>query len=194
MSDVFEIIKKRRSTRKFNDRKVAREDAEKILAAGQFAPSGGNNQSCHFIVLSNREKMLEMVALAKEEFAKMEIYDGMYKSLANTIRNSVKSEYDFTYGSSMVILVANRRNYGNAMADSALATENMLLEATELDIKSCYINQIHWLTENSRMREMLSGLGLGEDEDVFCSLVLGYSDNEITVPLKRFGNRITYID
>ena len=42
----------------------------------------------------------------------------------------------------MLVLAANRRGYGNAMADCALAMENMFLQATAMGLGSCYIGDI----------------------------------------------------
>ena len=70
----------------------------------------------------------------------MQVEEGMYPSLASTIRRAQKGGYDFTYGAPMLVLAANRRGYGNAMADCALAMENMFLQATAMGLGSCYIN------------------------------------------------------
>jgi nitroreductase len=52
---VIEAIKTRRSTRQFDDKGIDRTLIEAVLEAGRFAPSGGNAQSTHFLVVSNRE-------------------------------------------------------------------------------------------------------------------------------------------
>ena len=49
--DMFEIIKTRRSTRSFKEIHVEQEKLDQIIEAARYAPSGGNNQSSHFIVL-----------------------------------------------------------------------------------------------------------------------------------------------
>ena len=54
--DALTLIKTRRSTRKFLQKPVEQEKLEQIIEAGRFAPSGGNNQTTHFIVI--RDKMV----------------------------------------------------------------------------------------------------------------------------------------
>ena len=71
-------------------------------------------------------------------------------------------------------MTANRKDYGNAMADSACALENMMIAANALDLGSCWINQLHWLDEDTRVRGYLEGQGLAEDETVTGGLILGY--------------------
>lgn len=43
--DFLELVKQRRSVRKYEERPLSREQAEQILQAAVYAPSGGNNQS-----------------------------------------------------------------------------------------------------------------------------------------------------
>jgi nitroreductase len=58
---------------------------EKVIEAGRYAPSGGNNQTTHFIVFSNAEILSGMAGLVCKEFAEMEITESMYSSLKNSI-------------------------------------------------------------------------------------------------------------
>lgn len=53
--DVFEIIKTRRSIRKFTDEPVPDEIVNKIIEAGIWAPSGMNNQPWKFAVIKDSE-------------------------------------------------------------------------------------------------------------------------------------------
>ena len=49
--DILEFIKSRRSTRKFTAKEIEAEKLDQILEAGRYAPSGGNSQSTHFLVI-----------------------------------------------------------------------------------------------------------------------------------------------
>lgn len=62
------------------------------------------------------------------------------------------------------------------MADCAVMAEDMMIAAASLEIGSCYINQIHWLSDNINIRIVLERYGLKKDEKIYASLVLGYSD------------------
>ena len=132
-----------------------------------------------------------------QEFSKMEVTENMYASIANSIRASKGGKYMFHYNAPVLILVANRRDYGNNMADSSCALENMMIMANALDLGSCWINQVHWLTDNPVICEYLSGLGLSGEECVCGGLAVGYPDTEdglpVRSPLPRKGNPVTYI-
>ena len=92
-----------------------------------------------------------------------------------------------------MIIVANKKDYGNNQADCALALENMMLEANELDLGSCYINQLKWLNEDQEILSYLQSL----DERVYGSLIVGYPDTNDGKPLRkalpRKGNEVTWL-
>lgn len=190
--EFAELVTRRRSARAYAPRALEAEKLAAILRAGTYAPSGGNNQSCHFLVISDRALICDLVRIAEDIFAQMQILEGMYPSLANTIRRAQKGRFDFTYGAPVLVIVANKAGYGNAMADSAMALENMFLQAADLGVASCYINQFHWLAEDAAIVRALRAIGLAEDETVCAGGVFGYSDQKLP-PLKRFGNIITYV-
>lgn len=194
---MLDYIKSRRSTRKFKSDKVPAELLNQVIEAGRYAPSGGNNQSTHFIVVENKDILTELARLAKEEFSKMQIEENTYKSLANSINASKNGNYVFHYNCPVLIITANKREYGNNIADCSCALENMMLMANALDLGSVWINQLRWLNENPIMVAKMKELGMADDERVYGALAVGYADTEsgmpIRTPLERTGNRVTYI-
>lgn len=196
--DILEFIKSRRSTRKFKDIAVEQENIEKVLEAGRYAPSGGNCQTVHFMVVRNQKVLSKLAELVQQEFALMEETPGMYKSIVNSIRASKKGGYIFHYAAPVLIIVANQKDYGNNIADCSCALENMMLMANAMDLGSCWINQLKWLNENPTLLSYLRELGLKEEERVYGALAIGYADTASGLPdrepLKRTGNEVTYID
>ena len=195
--DMLEFIKSRRSTRRFKADAVEKEKLDQVLEAGRYAPSGGNCQTTHFIVVSNQEVLRKLADLVQQEFAVMEETPGMYKSIVNSIRSSKKGDYVFHYAAPVLIIVANQKDYGNNIADCSCALENMMLMANTLDLGSCWINQLKWLNENPVLLNFVQGLGLKEGERVYGALAVGYADTKDGLPerepLKRTGNEVTYI-
>ena len=194
---TLEAIRTRRSTRRFSDKPVELEKLDKIVNAGRYAPSGGNSQTCHFIVIRNKDVLANLAELAQSAFAKMEITEGMYKSIANSIRASKKGNYVFHYDPDTLIIVANQKDYGNNIADCACALENMMIAANELDLGSVWINQLKWLNEDETLLKYERTLGLEENERIYGALAVGYADTEDGLPnrtpLPRNGNEVTYI-
>lgn len=194
MNETLRTIKTRRSVRKFKKETLSREHLVEIIEAGRFAPSGGSNQTCHIIAVENIAVLKELSALVLEELAKMEVTPDTYKSLANCITLAKKGTYDFTFKAPAIIIVTNRTTYSNSMADSACMLENMMLAAHSLGVGSCWLNQLHWLTDNKRIRDYLYGLDMDGEYSVYGSLALGYPDMEILPPLPRTGNKFNIIE
>lgn len=170
---------------------------EQVVEAGRYAPSGGNSQSTHFIVIENREVLDKLAAMAKAEFAKMEVAADTYRSLANSINASKNGNYVFHYNCPVLIVTANKKDYGNNIADCSCALENMMLMANSLDLGSVWINQLRWLNENRVLLAAMRELGMEEDDRVYGALALGYADSEDGLPcrqpLERVGNKVTYV-
>ena len=194
--DAIVAILTRRSTRRFDNKIPDKEMIQKVVNAGRYAPSGANSQTSHFIVITNKEVLKEIAELVQGEFAKMEISEDMYVSLKGSINASKKGDYVFHYNAPVLIVTANKKGYGNAIADSSCALENMMIAANAFDLGSCWINQLHWLDDNERIRTFLEGYGLKKDETITGGLALGFSENGLPnrKPLDRKGNVVTWVE
>ena len=179
--NTYESILTRRSTRKYLNKPVSKELLEKIIETGRYSPSGGNSQSNHFIVIQNKQIIDRLVKMVEKAFSKMEITENMYRSLQNSINLSKKGGYVFSYNAPVLIIVANKRDYGNNQADCAIALEN----------------QLKWLNEDRKILSYLQSLGMKEDERVYGSLIIGYPDTNDGKPLRkvlpRKGNVVTWL-
>ena len=172
-----------------------RELIERVIEAGRAAPSGSNSQTTHMLVITDRRALNELAAIVQEAFAAMEVGPEAYVSLRHSVSAAKRGGYVFHYGAPVLIVTANRKGYGNAMADSACALENMMIAANALDLGACWINQLHWLDDDANVRAYMVRLGLGEDETVTGGLILGYGYDGLLVrdELKRTGNPVTWI-
>lgn len=192
MTNIEEIIKNRRSVRKFNDKPITDDELSTIVEAGRWAPTGGNCQTVHFLVITNKDVLATLRLRVKEAFSVMELSDDQYISIQNSIKLAKQGNYVYDYNAPVLVVVANRRGYPNAIADSACALQNMMLTAESMGIGSCWINQLHWLDENQHIREYLEPLGLGSDETICGAVALGnYDGTHARKP--RTGMKADYI-
>ena len=197
--DVFSCIATRHSTRKFKEEPVPQEVLDKVIEAGRQAPSGKHKNQSRFIVIRKKEVLQELIALVQQEFAKMEVTPENDDNFGGAIRAAKKGGYVFMYNAPVLIVVANKRDYGNKYADVSCAMQNMMmLAANALDLGSCWINQLRWLQDNPVLRGYLQKLGMAEDEEVCASLSIGYPDTPDGLPGRRVmpvtGNPVVYID
>lgn len=111
-----EIIS-RRSIRKYKDMPVDEKLIEKMLRAGMYAPSAGNEKPWHFIIVKDREKL--------NEIARVHVHAQMLKEAPLAI-----------------IVCANTSNvkYNGAfwIQDIAASTQNILLQAEAMGIGTCW--------------------------------------------------------
>lgn len=114
MNEIF----KRRSIRKYTDKKVSEEDIEKVLRAAMCAPSAGNEQPWEFIVVEDRAQMNALM--------EQNPYSNMLKEASCAIvvcgdLSLQKFDYDFW------------------TQDCAAATQNILLEAVSLGLGAVWL-------------------------------------------------------
>ena len=196
--EALEALVTRRSTRKYKPDPVEQEKIDKILEAGRQAPSGGNNQTSHFFVIRNREVLDKLIVMTEKAFAAMEATENTYASMKHSINASKKGGYVFCYNAPVLIVVANRKDYGNNIADCACTIENMMVAANALDLGSCWINQLKWLNEDTEIVEYLRGFGMKENERVYGAVIIGYPATESGLPNRNLmtlkGNEVTWID
>ena len=127
--DIFEVIEKRRSIRKFKHEPITNEHLRKILEAGRLAPSGGNRQPWYFIVARDLETKKAISASSKLE--------GNQKLLlsADTIIVLVSNpELEKEHRSQFI---CSERSWYKQ--DPMLAGEHMILAATALGYGTCWI-------------------------------------------------------
>jgi len=123
--DLFRVIEKRRSIRKFKNIPVANEDLKKILEAGRLAPSGGNRQPWYFVIVRDFEtKRALSVAANNQKF--IADADVVIVALGDPMIDSIKLPYK---------LSSSRMPYKQ---DPMIAVEHMVLAATALGYGTCW--------------------------------------------------------
>ena len=195
--DALNLIKTRRSTRRFQERAVENDKLDAIIEAGRHAPSGSNSQTTHFLVITDTNVLNELAVMVKREFSTWEITPNMYRSMVKTIKASQSEHFVFHYNAPVLIVTANKKDYTNNMADCACALENMMIMANALDLGSCWINQLKWLNECEAVNALFRRYGMADDERIYGAVSIGYADTEDGLPsrnpLPRTGNPVTYI-
>ena len=193
MNDVIETMVSRRSCRKFTRQQLTEDQLQAVLTAGRYAPTGGNCQLTHFLVIQDGAVLSELSARVQSAFARMELTEDLYASIRNSIQASRLGTYHYDYQAPTLIVVASRAGYPNAMADCACAIENMMVAATSLGLGSCWINQLRWLDGNEGIHRYLETLGLGAEETVCGAVALGEPQEEAKPPRPRTGMTVTYV-
>lgn len=189
----FELIRTRRSTRRFRQIPVEQKKLSRLVESGRYAPSGCNSQTTHFMMIKDAGVLSELAVMVREEMRKT-----TDPALIQGRKAAQSDNYIFHYHAPVLIVTANQKDYNNNIADCACALQNIMLMANEMDLGSCYINQLKHLNENPRLLSYFRSLGLGENERIYGAVAIGYPDTESGLPnrtiIERTGNPVTIID
>lgn len=161
--ELEEAIMGRRSVRDYETRPIPEETIGQILKAGAMAPSAMDAQPCRFIVIENRQRMLEVAEKIKQRLGAL----GFGARLAERAR--IKPDVIF-YGAPLLILVVAEKSDW-AETDCALAAQNMMLRAYDLGLGSCFIGFMKVLKDD---RETLRALSVKDSQELYCPLIFGY--------------------
>ncbi len=185
-NEVLDCIRARRSTRKFQERQIEQEHLETLLEAAVWAPSGSNSQSWLFTAVQSHSVLAKLNDLVREGFQRWVADDNYPGKLAAKTR-AQKEDYNFFYHAPTLIIASNRPHYENAMADCALALENIFLAAHSLGLGSCYINQLYWLRDDPGVRDYLSELGIPREHVTCSAAAVGYIAKETDALRRKEG-------
>ena len=137
---LMDIIKERHSIRKYTDEQIGRDDLEKILEAGNFAPNAGGGQRSMMVAIHNKELATYVGKMNMAGFDCSHLAGSFVsKEQPSTIDDpTIKNGF---YDAPTVVCVFCQNNFLFKTADAFCMMENMILQATELGIASCIISR-----------------------------------------------------
>lgn len=190
---LMNVIKARHSVRKYSDRQISRADLELILEAGNYAPNAGGGQRS--MIIGIRDKALTtklgMMNLAKFDRSRLA---GSYVSAEQpSVIDDPKIKNGF-YGAPCVAAIFGQNNFAFRVADAFCIAENMVLQATELDISSCIISRGEETFDNPEGAELLKAWGVPENYSCVCFVIFGHIDGDPPHFKPRKPDRVKIIE
>lgn len=170
--EFFEVIRERRSIRKYKDLPVAAETIEKILEAARMAPSWHNQQCWRFLVLTSataREKLLDVVSDANP------VKKGLHQAPVVIVICGCPEES------------SKRDGKEYYMADAAIAFEHICLAAKALGLGTCWIGGF----DEGALKQIL---GIPETVRIVGMTPLGYPDQEPNPRPRKALSEIAFIE
>ena len=121
MRNTLDVIKERRSIRKFKPEQIKEEELQAIVESGLYAPSAINKQSWNFTVIQNQEILAELNEATKN----------VARNLDNEALKRIgeNEKYNCFYYAPTVILVSGKDEERSKVMDCSAATQNMLIAA-----------------------------------------------------------------
>lgn len=156
MTSFYELLKNRRSIRKYQNRPVEQEKIDSILRSALMSPASKRTNGWEFIVVDNRDTLIKM-ADCREAGCK------------------------FVADAPMAIVVcANPEKSDVWFEDASIAALIIQLAAADLELGSCWVqvyNRMHTETETSGAF-IRSLLNIPENLEVLNIVTIGYKDED----------------
>lgn len=191
--ELLEIIRARHSMRKYTDEQISREDLEKILEAGNFAPNAGGGQRSMMVAIRNKELVEKIGRMNVANFDRSNLA-GSYvsKEQPSTIDDpNIKSGF---YGAPSVVAIFGQDRFVFREADAFCMAENMILQATELGIASCIISRGAETFVSEEGQALLNEWNVPVNYSAICFVILGYIDGEEPQSKPRKIGRIQIVE
>ena len=150
---------------------VPEELLDKIIEAGLYAASARNHQSSVIIAVTDKDLIARMSETNRQIWGKPEGTDPFY-------------------GAPAVLVVLDRKDWRNAVADGSLVLGNMMLAAHALGLGSCWINRAAETFEQDGYKALLKDLGLEGEYVGIGNCIVGYTDGDEPEPLPRKEGRV----
>ena len=190
MNNVFNVIRHRRSIRKFKHKDIPQKYINKIISAAHLAPSAGNQKNWEFIIIRNNKikedlkkaviDRIDSISLkmnsrhAKNEIISYARYLTFFNE-APVVIAVVAKPYDSLTGRLLKRYEPNVNHVSSAGIQSvAAAIQNFLLAASALRIGSCWMSGP--LVAKEKLEEILS---IKAPDDLLALIPLGYADKKI---------------
>lgn len=187
MERVIDLIKYRRSIRMFEPKPLERDAVETLLEAARYAPSGHNKQSWLFTAITNPSILDQLNRLVREGFETLALTDSDPVELCDAKKKVQlqQDNYCFYYHAPCLIIASNLATAHNGRADCACALENMFLTSFDMGLGACWVNQLHWLDKNPKLRAYLEDLHIPPEHTICGSGVFGYPACPVPNPSPR---------
>jgi len=171
--ELLELMKTRRSIRKYLDMQIPKEDLEKIIAAGTYAPNAGGGQRSIIVGIHNKGLTEKIGKLNLSLFDKSKLI-GSYVSKDQPSIIDDPSIISGFYGAPTVCVIFAPINFLYSVADAFCVAENMVLEAFNLGIASCIIARGEETFDNPMGVELLENWQVPKQYIARCFVLLGY--------------------
>jgi nitroreductase len=166
--DLYEVVRTRRSVRKYRPDPVPQEVLDRVLDAARIAPSGSNRQPTRLIVVSDPQTKQKLVPMC---------HDQAFIATAPVVICALGRDIKYNRGEWM-------GDYA-MIVDVAIAVDHLTLAARAEGLGTCWIGSFN----NADLRELLA---LPEDVNVVALTPIGYPEGDAftepqgRIPLDEF--------
>ena len=192
--ELLEMMKTRRSIRKYTAQRVEKEKLQKIMEAGLFAPNPGGRQGSQIVILDDPE-LIEKIGVINANCENRNWGGRGVSAEQPSIIDDLSIKSGF-YGCTALGIVFVNKSFSkavNGIGSAFVCAENMVLEAMELGVSSCIVGRAEATFEQPGMAELLTKWGLSEEAQPIVFVCLGYIDGEYPKVKPRKDDRAFFV-
>jgi nitroreductase len=186
------VVVKRRSIRKFKEKPVAKDVLMKVLEAGRWAPSAGNCQPWHFVVVTDADVKKRIAGVCTESSRKAWAEFSPERARYLAARGGSWDKSGMAKIPVLIVVcfeVSERVRAELVLGSVWAAVENMLLAATAEGLGSC-IYTFYDVEEEEGLKEIV---GVPKEYRVAGMVQLGYAAVEPPAPSRKpLGDVVSY--
>jgi len=215
LPDAFlRFLRRRRSSRAYQNRPVEKETLQKILEAGRFAPTGANWQTCRFTVVGGRKTLDRICTLAlqslqaegkkirevvkqhrqqqeplPDEYAVKQFFPPFWNRLAAKWQEGV----DQLLHHAPAVIIVHVKNNATLFPelDAGISATHMLLMAETLGLGTCFVGFLICAMDYSEeLREVLK---IPPDHRAYIAFTVGYPAVDFLKLVARKPAKIEWI-
>lgn len=194
MEDILEMIKTRRTIRKFTEQKVEREKLEKIAEAGLYAPNAGAKQATKIIVIDDFD-LIEKIGICSANCENRDWGGRKVNADQPSIIDDLSIRNGFYNCQALAIICTPKNNYTtvNSIGSGFTCIENMVLEAYSLGVDSCIVGRAEATFRLPEMDALLRKWDFDEEYTPLMFLCLGYIDGPYPHAKPRKEGRVLFV-
>jgi nitroreductase len=182
-----ELLKDRRSVRKYKDAPVSIEVIQEIIRESTLAPNAGNEQPWKFIIVNDKEMLKRISDESKKNFlariaANPDDYAKKYQGMLQN------ESFNVFYNAPCLVMILGYSDLKNLYVDCALAASYFMMAAVNRGLGTCWVNLGTEIHEPNLVKE----LGIPANSAIVAPIVLGYPEKIPPAP-KRSAPEILKI-
>lgn len=192
--EMFEMMKRRRSIRKYLNQPVEWGKLEKIAEAGIYAPNPGGRQGTRVIMLDDAA-LIERIGIVNANCEKRNWNGrGVSADQPSIIDDlSIRSGFYGCPALGIVCIQKNMKAHVNGIGAAFVTAQNMVMEAFSLDVSSCIVGRAEATFAGDDMQALLKQWQLDEDYMPMVFVCLGYIDGDYPAIKPRNEGRMLCI-
>ena len=159
-AELFALMRRRQSIRKFADKALSEKQILKIISAGVTAPSSLNSQPWKFVVLKSAAKKKRLREIYTDARVKLKLYE---------------QDTSFVEKATPIVVVCEDNSYDKIFS-CAMAIQNMFLAAEAMGLGS--LPSVTILLDMDSEKELAELIGVSGKEKIALVTYFGFKDEK----------------